>query len=129
MTSCDTISATRHLIHEQPETHMWRRKICASEKLKRRVQAEKRRRDVAPTRAELKNEHGARAYSSRHGLSHKATQRIVDLVTGAKYEMDWSDQRGMHPQDRVPRSLEVIDTPPRFWDVTDPCRNVQSLSV
>ena len=99
---------------------MWRRKISASEKLKRRVQAEKRRRDVAPTRAELKNEQGARAYSSRHGLSHKATQRLVNLVTGAICNMDWSDQRGMPPHDRVPRSLEAIDTPPRFWDVTDP---------
>ena len=106
---------------------MWRRKIGACEKLKRRVQAEKRRRNVAPTRAELKDEQGARAYSARHGLSRKATQRIVDLVTGARCDMDWSDQRGMHPQDRVPRSLEVIDTPPRFWDVTDPCINVHHL--
>ncbi len=99
---------------------MWRRKANKQEKLARRVQSEKRRRENEPTRVELKNKQGAEEYSRRRGLSRKATQRVVDLVTGVALTTDWSDQRTVPPCDRVPRSLEATDTPPRFWDVTDP---------
>ena len=99
---------------------MWRRKVTPLQKLHNQVRAEKRRRALHPTRRELLNKEGALQYCRTRGLAAKASQRVVNLVTGVVDDIDWDDQRTIPKQDRVPRSLEEPGTPPRYWEVTNP---------
>ena len=71
----------------------------------------------SPTRKELKDRDGAVRYCSMMRLSHVATKRVIDLVTRSVSDIDFRDHRSIPKEDRVPRSLEYDETPPRYWDI------------
>lgn len=83
-----------------------------------RSRALKRRRDLYPSRGDLKNKVGAERYCRKRKLSSAATRRVVSLVTGTLDDIDSRDLRRVGKIDRVPRSLETwSNTPPRYWDI------------
>jgi hypothetical protein len=99
----------------------WRRKLNPDEKIKGRSEYEKRRYIYSPTRDELKHNNNVIFYCRERDLSHAATKRIVKLVETDNVDyIDQRDHRKLKPCDRVPRSLENINTPPRYWCVTCP---------
>jgi hypothetical protein len=95
---------------------MWQTKLTHLEKEAGRELAEQKRKFLAPTLDEIKN--NIRGYCRSRHLSEVATNRIVAIANGRDVSRDYRDQRTLRPKDRVPRSLEFRSvTPPRYWEI------------
>lgn len=96
----------------------WKTKITNYTKNKNRKKFKAYRKLKLPTRKELNDEEGAKHYCSKMRLSQTATHRVIDIVTGKCADIDFRDHRTIPKNERVPRSLECCETPPRYWDIS-----------
>jgi len=95
----------------------WHRKFTDQEKITNEQTRLNKRKFFAPTKKEIGSAAKALAYCRMRKLSDRATHRCVQLVTGVISDYDWRDHRTIRKEERVPRSLEGSDTPPRYWEV------------
>lgn len=51
-------------------------------------------------------------------ISPEALDRIKRLIRGTT-DVDFRDHRKLQVEERVPRTLEYDDTPPRYWLIED----------
>jgi hypothetical protein len=100
----------------------WRRKVSLAQKAYNQVYRIQHRKKTRPTLGELRDVTGVLTYGRKRGLSSAAIERIVAMVQGTSWCIDWRDHRRVPRRDRVPRSLEddALRTPPRFWEITSP---------
>ena len=70
-----------------------------------------------PLRSDLADERSARAFCLERGLGTAATRRVLALALGHANDRDHRDQRSLPKTERVPRSLELVPSPPHYWDI------------
>ena len=93
----------------------WVCKKTPEEKKAGRRRFIKRRLLEAPTRGEVEGR--VDEYCHARKLSQKAQQEIKRLLRGDRPASMDADYRSVAKADRIPRSLQYTETPPRYWDI------------
>jgi len=97
----------------------WTHKVSTQQKAVNKIRRMRKRKRTSPTLSELRDSSGVYTYCTEYGLSKNVTTRILAMVQGRNWKLDWRDYRRVPSCDRVPRSLEddALRTPPRYWDI------------
>ena len=98
----------------------WTIKMTQEEKLQRALLARRRRRRLAPTRAELSTTASITSFCQRTRKNTRVQECMQRIARGEHVPADTRDLRTVEPSDRLPRSLEHDTTPPRYWFISSP---------
>jgi hypothetical protein len=95
----------------------WKRKKTESTKKKNRTYHVLMNMLKQPSRDQLTSPEDIITYCRCRGLSKRVEKRIIGLLDGTIHTIDWRDQRTLPRSERVPRSLEFPDSPPKYWEI------------